>query len=462
MIKALFRILGIDRAVFFSNANQITRLLTGPITIALVLRYLTPELQGYFYAFSGIVAMQTFLEMGFSQNILQFASHEYSKLRINSNSQLEGDPEALSRLSSLARLSFKYYACAAILFLIFIGGGGHIFFATSPNHGVAWQISWWIIALCAALSLMINPAWSLLDGCNQVAIISQFRFWQSLAGFASNAIALVCGFGIFVPAFNSAVILLVSLVYLAIRWKPFFLQLLNKPTHGTISWRHEIWPFQWRIAVSWMSGYFIFDIVNPIAFRYCGAVDAGRFGMSLQFAKMITNVGMAWIYTKAPRFGILVASKDWKGLDALWRHSATLATSMSALGLGLFLAAIPTVGAFIPKIPQRFAPLEVTAWIAGGMLVQTVIGAMALELRAHKREPYMWLSVGNAVLSIALIYPMTRQWGITGEAMAYTLAIWITLIPAAIIYYSKRIEYRVAVDPNLAPRQETDTQNALT
>ncbi|GEM_PF-4850929 len=43
LIKALCRFLGIDRAVFFSNANQITRLLTGPITIALVLRYLTPE-----------------------------------------------------------------------------------------------------------------------------------------------------------------------------------------------------------------------------------------------------------------------------------------------------------------------------------------------------------------------------------------------------------------------------------
>jgi hypothetical protein len=55
---------GVDRAVFFSNAAQMLRLVTGPITMALVLRYLTPEIQGYFYAFSGVVAMQVFFGNG--------------------------------------------------------------------------------------------------------------------------------------------------------------------------------------------------------------------------------------------------------------------------------------------------------------------------------------------------------------------------------------------------------------
>jgi hypothetical protein len=95
---------GVDRAVFFSNAAQLTRLFTGPVTMALVLRYLTPEIQGYFYAFSGVVAMQVFLEMGFSQNILQFASHEFAKLRFTPAGTLEGDPVAKSRLITPALL----------------------------------------------------------------------------------------------------------------------------------------------------------------------------------------------------------------------------------------------------------------------------------------------------------------------------------------------------------------------
>ena len=47
---------GVDRAVFFSNAAQLVRLVTGPVTMALVLKFLTPEIQGYYYAFAGVVA----------------------------------------------------------------------------------------------------------------------------------------------------------------------------------------------------------------------------------------------------------------------------------------------------------------------------------------------------------------------------------------------------------------------
>jgi len=35
---------GMERAVFFSNAAQMLRLVTGPMTMGLVLRYLTPEI----------------------------------------------------------------------------------------------------------------------------------------------------------------------------------------------------------------------------------------------------------------------------------------------------------------------------------------------------------------------------------------------------------------------------------
>jgi hypothetical protein len=42
--------------------------------MALVLRYLTPEIQGYFYAFAGVVAMQVFFGDGF------FAEHSPVRL----------------------------------------------------------------------------------------------------------------------------------------------------------------------------------------------------------------------------------------------------------------------------------------------------------------------------------------------------------------------------------------------
>lgn len=445
-LKKLLRFLGIDRAVFYSNATQITRLVTGPLTMVLVLRYLTPDIQGYFYTFSGIVAMQVFLEMGFSQNILQFTSHEFAKLRFTHAMTLEGDRRALSRLISLGRLAFAYYTAASLLMMLLIGIGGHLFFSHSGSHGVAWQGAWWIIVITSSLTLAINPAWALLEGCNRVVEIARFRLWSTALGFLVNAVAFVAGAGIYVTAIGSAFSLLFSAVYIVACWRSFLTQFLTPPQDEKISWLHEIWPFQWRIAVSWMSGYFIFNIVNPVVFYFCGAASAGRFGMSFQLVRMITNVAMPWVSTKAPRFGMLIAEKKWRELDSLWRRSTIQACGIGALGVAVLLVAIPVSSYFAPQLPQRFAPLGVLAWLGCATIIQIWIGSMALQLRAHKQEPYMWISVWSAVLSVLFIFTFIRFWGLYGVAIGYTLVGWVLIIPAIKIFYNKQHEYRSGSD----------------
>jgi O-antigen/teichoic acid export membrane protein len=456
---------GVDRAVFFSNAAQVTRLVTGPLTMLLWLKFLTPEIQGYFYAFAGVVATQVFLEMGFSQNILQFASHEFAKLHFTAAQTVAGDPVAKSRLISLGRLAFGYYAVAAVIVLLGVGIGGHVFFSISGDPGMHWQGAWWLIAVTAALALAVNPAWALLNGCNQVAVVAKFNFWAALAGFAVNAIALISGAGIYASALGALFSLLLSVGYLVVRWRSFFRQFLERPQHGEVSWAREIWPFQWRIAVSWMSGYFVFDIINPIAFQFCGPVAAGQLGMSLQIIRMISNVALTWIYTKAPRFGMLIAARAWSELDTLWRRSTLQVFVISSLGLAAFLAAIlfigqaqpkslaaiPFIGLLLSKVPARLASFEVNAWLAGATVIQVLTGCLYMELRAHKREPLMWISVANAVLSMVFILPLVWVWGITGEAVGYALGIWILFIPAFKIYCVKRLEYRQAADHFHAP-----------
>lgn len=458
-IKSLLRFLGVDRAIFFSNAFQAIRFLTSPVTMVLVLRYLTPEVQGYFYAFSGIVAMQTLLELGFSQNIVQFTAHEFSKLRFTSELKLEGDPVALSRIISLGRLAFVYYSLAALVILFVVGIGGHLFFSLSHDHGVAWQGAWWIISTTAAFAVMVNPAWALLEGCNKVTNVAQYRCMVSLLGFFVNALALWGGAGIYVPAICSASTFLFAVGYLFFVWKRFFAQFLTKPQHGKVSWRHEIWPLQWRVALSSMSGYFIYDIMNPIAFHFCGAVDAGRFGMSAQMVRMVFNTSMTWMYTKIPRFGILVATRQWKAFDALRNRSVLQAFLVCIAGMILFLVAIPLIGMYFPQVPRRFASLDVIAWLAGGYVVQVFTYSMAIELRSHKREPFAWFSVAHAILSVLCVLLLVKHLGISGEAIGYTLAVWLILPVAFKIYFAKRREYRNAAE-EAAAREATGSMTS--
>jgi O-antigen/teichoic acid export membrane protein len=133
-------------------------------------------------------------------------------------------------------------------------------------------------------------------------------------------------------------------------------------------------------------------------------------------------------------------------MDALWRRSTIQSFLICLLGMGSLLLAIPFIGLLLPKVPARLAPFAVNAWLAGAMLIQTLIGAMANELRAHKREPFMWIAVANAILSVAFILPLVHYWGITGEAMGFALAMWAIFIPACQIYRVKRLEYRREAD----------------
>src|ERR1035438_10727403 len=88
---------GVDRPVFFAGMGQAWSLFSGPISILLITRYFSPKIQGYYYTFGSVVAIQAFLELGFSQCIIQFASHEFAHLQFGSGGTLAGDPRAQIR-----------------------------------------------------------------------------------------------------------------------------------------------------------------------------------------------------------------------------------------------------------------------------------------------------------------------------------------------------------------------------
>ena len=67
---------------------------------------------------------------------------------------------------------------------------------------------------------------------------------------------------------------------------------------------------QWRIALSWVSGYFIFSLFTPIIFHYYGPVTAGQFGMTWSVIGMVAAIAGPWLYTKAPKFGMLIFLKS--------------------------------------------------------------------------------------------------------------------------------------------------------
>lgn len=446
LLSRLLAKMGVTREVGWTLLTHVLRVATGPLTILLMLRYLTTEVQGYTYAFGGVLAISTFLELGFSQNILQFASHEFSKLTLTNDRQLQGDGVALSRLTSLARLSFKYYGIAAILFAVLASIGGVWFFGTSNDVGVAWQWPWLLACMSSSIALVMNPCWALLEGCNQIAEIGRYRFWSTLSNFALTAIAYVAGLGLYAAPLVTLAVVGGSIIYLAVRWRYFFKNFLLKPALGVISWRYEIWPFQWRIGVSWMSGYLFFSILVPIVFRLSGPVAAGKFGFTMSIVNTIAIASGSWSTTKLAQYGMLVAREEWLELKVIWRKSTMHSLLFAVLGSVVMVISLHLACPFLPMLDERYAGAIIGILLCLRMIIQNFMNSCSYLLRAFKQEPYMWPSVICSIANSAVVWIFTGYWGITGSASGCFLCTVLFFCPVYLIFRKKQLQFMNGVD----------------
>jgi len=186
-----------------------------------------------------------------------------------------------------------------------------------------------------------------------------------------------------------------------------------------VGWRREIWPFQWRIAISWLCGYFTYQLFNPVLFAYQGPIVAGRMGMSLSIVSSIGAVAIAWMNTKASPFGNLIARGEIAALDKLFFRTLWQSTLLLAAGALAFILVLLIVVSRFPKFGLRVLPPWAVALLLLTTIMTHVVFSEALYLRAHKREPFLLLSVIGAILLATATLLLGRFWGANAVTVGY-------------------------------------------
>ncbi len=421
--RRLLQRIGVDRTVGYALVARGWTAVSGLLGLAVLTRFLSPAEQGYYYTFNSVLGFTLLLEMGLTYVILQVASHERAGLEWTAGGVLEGDPVAKARLASLLRLSLLWYGCLAVLMVGIVLPTGLLFFSRHTPIGahLIWQWPWAGVVIASAGILALSPILALIEGLGRVAAVTQTQMFQSLAGSLVFWLALFLHCGLFAAAIFNAAILLFQAVWLWRRQGPFLRDLLRAARPGVrIGWRDEIWPFQWKIAVSSISGLFVF-LFNPLMLAAHGAAQAGRLGLSLTVMGAITLIGLSWVTTKSAPFGTLIARGDWRELDrrffpCLWQSWAVV-----ALGGTAFWTAAFVLHQLHHRLAGRMlAPLPL-ALLVGTALINHVISSQALYLRAHKQDPFLPLSLTVGALVALSSVLVVRPYGATGLMLGYFL-----------------------------------------
>jgi len=282
------------------------------------------------------------------------------------------------------------------------------------------------------------PAWSILEGCNQLSSLYLSRLIEGTVNTLTVWIAISFGAKLWTAAISSAGVLVWNLGFLGWRYKEFFQPFWHQISTGSrVNWRHEIWPIQWRIAISWISGYFCFSLFTPVLFHYQGPIIAGQYGMTSSFMIAASSISGMWIATRFPQFGALIAKKKYEELDRLCFRA--IAYSTTILSMGALAIWAGTYGLYFlghPLAKRLLPPLPTGLFLLTGVLVQGS-SPLSLYIRAHKKEPFLVLSIVSGILVALSTWFLGSHFGVIAMAAGYLAVMACVVFPWNLILWTR-------------------------
>jgi hypothetical protein len=455
-VPQLLSKLGLDGAVAYTSLARMVSIAGSTVTVLLIVRFLSPIEQGYYYTLLGLVALQMVFELGFSMVVQQLAAHECVHLELRSGGSVSGDPMAHARLASTLQLSVRWYTVAATVMGLILAPLGVFFFAhhTATVAPVEWQEPWLLAVAASMAGLWCQPFYSFLDGCGQVRAVAGLRLSQAVTGIALAWIAMLLHHGLYSPALVIFGQVASGLFFLSKR-RCLLLGLFRYPVRAeAIRWRCEVWPFQWRIAVSWMCSYFTIQVFVPILFALRGPVEAGQMGMSLSITGYLTGLVLPWITTKATPFGRLIAQREFQELDRLF-----LRTLGQALAAFVMIALIADTGSALltvvaPRLASRMVSPQLFAVLVLAAGANCLVQSLGTLLRAFKREPFFLQSLLVASLTLLLAIFAAPRWGNSGVTFGYFAAMAGISLPSALTVFARARKKYLAMSPLVVGESE--------
>ncbi|UKJ08248.1 lipopolysaccharide biosynthesis protein [Solitalea lacus] len=443
--KSLTKV-GIDQTIAFTVISKIIQAVGGVATLAFVARFLTKAEQGYYYTFGSILAIQIFFELGLCNIIIQFVAHENATITWRDDATFEGSVESISRLSSLLRFTVKWFVVISILFIIGLLITGYVFFKKfgNVNDFVEWQGPWFLLAVTTALALFAAPVMAYLEGLGKMKEVAKVRVVQQIIQLPLMLILFSFGFKLYsAPIAYTIALSVIPIWIFCSRQKQILKNIWNKIDSFRVDYKKEIFPFQWKIALSWISGFFIFQLFNPVLFATEGAVVAGQMGMTITVLNSILMLTLSWVSTKTPTFSVLIARKEYKQLDKLFNIALIQSTILNVFGLCVFFFLVFVLRYFQISINgkpfgDRFLDYKSMLFMAIPITLNHIIAGWATYLRCHKKEPMLVQSIIIAIMCSASTFVFGHAYGVNGITTGYLAISFISFSWTYFIYKNNK------------------------
>ena len=157
----------------------------------------------------------------------------------------------------------------------------------------------------------------------------------------------------------------------------------------------------------------------PVTFRFHGEILAGQIGLTWQLLTTVQAASLAWIQTRLPRFGSLLAARNRSQLEREMFRASLLSVVVFVGGMSAFFLTL-YVSQFVGlNLSGRFISTSSIVFFALGMVGWTLAIAEQSCVRLFKTDPFLMISVLASCLVASAIWHVGSTSGPHGLSIAY-------------------------------------------
>lgn len=409
--------------------------LSGLLTTVMVMLCLSPQLQGWYYAFMGMVMLYSLFDLGLAQ-VLVSVSSSLSHAKKGARG-LPANDQFKSLLYQAAR---KYGWLAATFLLIMIPVGILFFWAGTKGDPIPrdqWLWQWIALVVVTSVVMLLTPFLSMLEGAGNITEVAVLRLTQGVIGSVTCWILLWKGAGLWAVIMVPLISAIVTGIWLRVRFSVLLIvvrdatkEFARNATQRSLSWAKEVWPLQWRFGVGWFTSFMLTQIYTPILFYLSGSVVAGQMGVSFAIANMVAVLSNSWTSRHVSKMAQAVSDQNWVDLNKLFKSDLIWSCSFFIL-----CALVLSLGHHILE-PTRYGQRLLPFWPFAGLLaisfVNHLTGTLGAQLRAFQKEPLMRIMLLGATVIVPLAMWAADRFAAAGVIGVILFVQLIYVLPATI------------------------------
>lgn len=402
------------------------------VTMVFIARFLSPESQGWYYAFLSLASLYTLADLGLSVALVPYFARSFATTRLSARGILDGPGS--EELKERLQQSFDWYLALAVLYVLILLPFGVWFFGRLPEteSKAAWVLPWSAIVVACAGQLLLLPLMAFIEAAGKMAAIAFMRLFQIAAGGAVCWLVLYQGSGLWAAFVVAASSVVVPVVWVSLRWPGIF-SFLKGGLWSRFSFRTPVAGVQWRIAVSWICAYLSSQIYSPLLMQISGAAVSGQLALSMAIANMVGVLALSSMAGKVAFVGHDAARNDLSKVKEKFKGDLVF----FSVTYGLGVLAVIVAYAFVEDriYATRVLPFWQIMALLVFMFVVNLLNLFSTYIRSYLREPFMRVNLIGTLLTLPLATIGAWYFSSAGVVVALAGVALLVTLPFALIVW---------------------------